>query len=401
MPVIGVVFAGGSGPVLVSALASVAAVVVRYRRAAGDRAPADPLAGMGGGDRVAILILVVRTLHPSVSIVSRLRVHGFFAVDRDRHATRDPDTPCFATACTTSTVVQEDGDVLVVALSAGRSRIWHSWRSRRRQPVPARLRGRAGRTHLPAGAPGTLVRSPTASCTAAAPPRPRCSASSRSGCRRPTPPTTSCRGWRRSSKERPTRSEARRVAPRRDLTARAGFMAPRAPVTPAVTAVARRCPCSRATFAAEVRHRGELLGAITASFHANDPIDPGRERLIRDMAAQAGLVLRNVRLIEELARVAPADGRGPGRGPAAPGTQHPRRRATAAGGALGQDPTRRHVDRPRHREGARDAGADPGGHERCARDPARPRTGDLPAAARRQGTGGGAGRAGTQGRRCR
>ncbi|MGB7804019.1 MAG: histidine kinase [Actinomycetota bacterium] len=50
----------------------------------------------------------------------------------------------------------------------------------------------------------------------------------------------------------------------------------------------------------EVRDRGELLGAITASFHANDPIDPARERLIRDMAAQAGLVLRNVGLIENL-----------------------------------------------------------------------------------------------------
>ena len=50
----------------------------------------------------------------------------------------------------------------------------------------------------------------------------------------------------------------------------------------------------------EVRDRGELLGAITTSFHANDPIDPARERLIRDMAAQAGLVLRNVGLIENL-----------------------------------------------------------------------------------------------------
>ncbi len=50
----------------------------------------------------------------------------------------------------------------------------------------------------------------------------------------------------------------------------------------------------------EVRDRGELLGAITATFHANDPIDEGRERLIRDMGAQAGLVLRNVRLIENL-----------------------------------------------------------------------------------------------------
>ena len=50
----------------------------------------------------------------------------------------------------------------------------------------------------------------------------------------------------------------------------------------------------------EVRDRGELLGAITTSFHANDPIDQSRERLIRDMAAQAGLVLRNVGLIENL-----------------------------------------------------------------------------------------------------
>ena len=33
---------------------------------------------------------------------------------------------------------------------------------------------------------------------------------------------------------------------------------------------------------------------------ANDPINPSKERLVRDLASQAGLVLRNVRLIEEL-----------------------------------------------------------------------------------------------------
>jgi signal transduction histidine kinase len=33
---------------------------------------------------------------------------------------------------------------------------------------------------------------------------------------------------------------------------------------------------------------------------ANDPIGPGRQRLVRDLADQAGLALRNVRLIEEL-----------------------------------------------------------------------------------------------------
>jgi signal transduction histidine kinase len=50
----------------------------------------------------------------------------------------------------------------------------------------------------------------------------------------------------------------------------------------------------------EVRHQGELLGAITVRMPANDPLNPSKERLIRDLASQAGLVLRNVRLIEEL-----------------------------------------------------------------------------------------------------
>ncbi len=52
--------------------------------------------------------------------------------------------------------------------------------------------------------------------------------------------------------------------------------------------------------AAEVRDQGELLGALAVSMPANDPLDPGRERIVRGLAGQAGLVLRNVRLIEEL-----------------------------------------------------------------------------------------------------
>jgi signal transduction histidine kinase len=51
---------------------------------------------------------------------------------------------------------------------------------------------------------------------------------------------------------------------------------------------------------AEVRHRGELLGALSVAMPANDPMDPSKERLIADLAAQAGLVLRNVRLVEDL-----------------------------------------------------------------------------------------------------
>jgi len=50
----------------------------------------------------------------------------------------------------------------------------------------------------------------------------------------------------------------------------------------------------------EVRHQGELLGALSVRMPATEPMEPAKERLIGDLAAQAGLVLRNVRLIEEL-----------------------------------------------------------------------------------------------------
>jgi signal transduction histidine kinase len=50
----------------------------------------------------------------------------------------------------------------------------------------------------------------------------------------------------------------------------------------------------------DVRHQGELLGALTVTVAANDPMNPTKAKLARDMAAQAGLVLRNVRLIEDL-----------------------------------------------------------------------------------------------------
>jgi signal transduction histidine kinase len=50
----------------------------------------------------------------------------------------------------------------------------------------------------------------------------------------------------------------------------------------------------------EVRHQGDLLGAIRVVMPASDPMNPAKQKLVRDLAAQAGLVLRNVRLIEEL-----------------------------------------------------------------------------------------------------
>jgi signal transduction histidine kinase len=49
-----------------------------------------------------------------------------------------------------------------------------------------------------------------------------------------------------------------------------------------------------------VTHQGDLLGAITLRLPANDPMDPTKERLVAGLASQAGLALRNVRLVEDL-----------------------------------------------------------------------------------------------------
>jgi signal transduction histidine kinase len=49
-----------------------------------------------------------------------------------------------------------------------------------------------------------------------------------------------------------------------------------------------------------VTHGGELLGAITLAMAANDPMDVTKERLAQGVASQAGLALRNVRLVQDL-----------------------------------------------------------------------------------------------------
>jgi signal transduction histidine kinase len=70
---------------------------------------------------------------------------------------------------------------------------------------------------------------------------------------------------------------------------------------PAIVAVPDgELPRLPGSFAADVRHQGELLGALTVTMPANDPLDAARERLVRDLAAQAGPMLSNVRLIDEL-----------------------------------------------------------------------------------------------------
>jgi signal transduction histidine kinase len=49
-----------------------------------------------------------------------------------------------------------------------------------------------------------------------------------------------------------------------------------------------------------VRHQGDLLGALEVTMPANDPMNAQKEQLVRDVAQQAGLVLRNVGLLEDV-----------------------------------------------------------------------------------------------------
>ena len=50
----------------------------------------------------------------------------------------------------------------------------------------------------------------------------------------------------------------------------------------------------------EVVHRGELLGALSITKRSGEAIKPVEGKLLSDLASQAGVVLRNVRLTEEL-----------------------------------------------------------------------------------------------------
>jgi signal transduction histidine kinase len=56
----------------------------------------------------------------------------------------------------------------------------------------------------------------------------------------------------------------------------------------------------RVSRAIDVRYQGEPIGAIAVQKAAGDGLAPSEERLLGDLAAQAGLALHNVRLTEEL-----------------------------------------------------------------------------------------------------
>ena len=61
-------------------------------------------------------------------------------------------------------------------------------------------------------------------------------------------------------------------------------------------------PLPSATRAVEVRHHGELLGALSVTKRRNDSLTPVEEKLLDDLAHQAGLLLKNVGLTADLQR---------------------------------------------------------------------------------------------------
>ena len=65
-------------------------------------------------------------------------------------------------------------------------------------------------------------------------------------------------------------------------------------------AAGNQFPAFGTTRAVPVRHRGELLGAITLRKPPSEPVSAAENQLLDQLASQAGLVLRNVRLTAEL-----------------------------------------------------------------------------------------------------
>jgi signal transduction histidine kinase len=66
---------------------------------------------------------------------------------------------------------------------------------------------------------------------------------------------------------------------------------------PAIPSASR---VAAATSVAQVRHQGVLLGALTVIKPPLEPLTPAEEKLLADLASQAGLVLRNVALLSDL-----------------------------------------------------------------------------------------------------
>jgi signal transduction histidine kinase len=83
-----------------------------------------------------------------------------------------------------------------------------------------------------------------------------------------------------------------------ELVAEASW--PDGPPPPTLVLAGDAVPSLDGEEAFDVRFQGEILGALSVRMPVSDPMNASKEHLIRDLAAQAGPVLRNVRLIEDL-----------------------------------------------------------------------------------------------------
>jgi signal transduction histidine kinase len=83
------------------------------------------------------------------------------------------------------------------------------------------------------------------------------------------------------------------------LVREASWPAPAAADVPVLTTGAEDLSGLAADRVVPVRHRDEVLGAIAVTRLA-EPITPAEEAMLENVASQAGLVLRNVRLVDDL-----------------------------------------------------------------------------------------------------
>jgi signal transduction histidine kinase len=86
----------------------------------------------------------------------------------------------------------------------------------------------------------------------------------------------------------------------RSLHLAAAWPGPLDQTVPAVPLAGSELPEVPAEVVVPVRHEEEVLGALTLSMPPSDPAGPATRKLVAALAGQAGLVLRNVQLIEEL-----------------------------------------------------------------------------------------------------
>jgi len=72
------------------------------------------------------------------------------------------------------------------------------------------------------------------------------------------------------------------------------------PASPPVGVTGQLLPHLGATVAVPVRHQGELLGALSLVKRAGESLSPMEQKLVADLAGQAGLMLKNMGLAADL-----------------------------------------------------------------------------------------------------